>query len=396
MLIAGFSVAYISEKNRLKERFRNKITQQTMPIIEQYENNLNNLKANSKSKNKRFFEIYIDGKKIFKQGRLNRKEHIDQFAVQGKNGATYQVKTIQPKIRPAVRQLLQSLLSIQMLLITLVAALISWWLSILIIRPISILAAVSEAISQGAETEKIPKTLRQRKDEIGLLANKLHQLIQHLRKLIDNEIVLMPLLSHELSAPLARIQASLGLMSQTGTINQINEIEKECDWMQHILRTILSLSYFEKQNDQPIAISANDFFSPIIKEKQRLYADYRIQFLRSNAEIKVNPSTMGIVIANLIDNACLHNPTGTHILLSTDETDTKYIVKIQDNGCIYSNDEIEHLLTPFIKSKQSTGLGLGLTLCKKIIEQAQGELQLSAIQPHGLLISIYLQKQNAR
>ena len=97
MLIAGFSVAYISEKNRLKERFRNKITQQAMPIIEQYENNLNNLKANSKSKNKRFFEIYIDGKKIFKQARLNRKEHIDQFAVQGKNGATYQVKTIQPK-----------------------------------------------------------------------------------------------------------------------------------------------------------------------------------------------------------------------------------------------------------------------------------------------------------
>lgn len=85
------------------------------------------------------------------------------------------------------------------------------------------------------------------------------------------------------------------------------------------------------------------------------------------------------VIGNLLDNACKHAPEGTSIRVSANTLGNRAQISICDQGPGFAADI--DLEAPFLREAADSGkpsVGLGLTICKAIVEAHQGRLTLSA------------------
>lgn len=100
-------------------------------------------------------------------------------------------------------------------------------------------------------------------------------------------------------------------------------------------------------------------------------------------------------IDNLLVNALeAFKETKGHIKVSTnvDLEDESLIIKIQDNGCGIPKALQEKIFMPFFTTKGSTGTGLGLPMCKKVIEDNGGNLRLESTEGVGTIFLITLPK----
>ncbi|MEO0408579.1 MAG: ATP-binding protein, partial [Cyanobacteria bacterium P01_A01_bin.135] len=86
------------------------------------------------------------------------------------------------------------------------------------------------------------------------------------------------------------------------------------------------------------------------------------------------------VIENLISNAIAHNTPGIRILITADlvtstRTGTIVCCKIIDDGVGISQEQQQRLFEPYQQGqKNSPGLGLGLYICRRIVEAHDGTL----------------------
>ena len=89
-----------------------------------------------------------------------------------------------------------------------------------------------------------------------------------------------------------------------------------------------------------------------------------------------------LALRNLLDNAFKYNAKDTNIeLIVTKKSDVEFQVK--DSGIGISKEDIKKIIQPFYQANQTVsakGFGLGLTICKKIIESHKGRLTIQSLQ----------------
>jgi len=83
-------------------------------------------------------------------------------------------------------------------------------------------------------------------------------------------------------------------------------------------------------------------------------------------------------VLNLLINASKFTPEGGEITIRAREEDSKLIVEVQDNGPGIPENEQERLFQPYHRQiddrEHLSGLGLGLALCKNLVELHGGEI----------------------
>jgi signal transduction histidine kinase len=87
-----------------------------------------------------------------------------------------------------------------------------------------------------------------------------------------------------------------------------------------------------------------------------------------------DPRRIGQVVTNLVANAVAHGDHETPILVSLSWFATKEVIVSVCNGGSIPMDVREKMFTPFVKGKQSRGLGLGLHICHQIVSAHGGRL----------------------
>lgn len=102
------------------------------------------------------------------------------------------------------------------------------------------------------------------------------------------------------------------------------------------------------------------------------------------------------VVANLFSNALKYAEKNTVIDVSIEDTLSKLIVTIENEGVPIPADELESIFDPFVQSSETKtgagGTGLGLPICKKIIEDHRGEIW-AEYNPNGATIKFFLLKE---
>lgn len=115
--------------------------------------------------------------------------------------------------------------------------------------------------------------------------------------------------------------------------------------------------------------------------------------LTPNIQVCLDPTLLQQVLVNLLCNASeaiAVNPNGSpgRITISQHVEGTRVIVRVYDNGIGLSENQMTHLFVPFHTSKKE-GLGLGLIICKRIIESYQGSIWAQQA-PEGAIIAFSL------
>jgi two-component system, OmpR family, sensor histidine kinase KdpD len=215
--------------------------------------------------------------------------------------------------------------------------------------------------------------------------------------------VLLNTVSHELRTPLTTIKGSItalmdgatGEDSETRNI-LLSETLTATDRLNAIVENLLSMSRLEsgmlklKRSETDIV----DLVSVVADALRRQGRDHPLA-IQIDAEIP--PVSMDFilivqVLTNILTNAVKHTPAGTPIKLSVERIDRGISMTVADEGPGVARDELPHLFETFFRGKKAAtgGVGLGLSICRGIVEAHGGRIAAYVNRAGGLSVNIIL------
>jgi signal transduction histidine kinase len=101
----------------------------------------------------------------------------------------------------------------------------------------------------------------------------------------------------------------------------------------------------------------------------------------------VDKEKMKRVFVNIIKNAVAAMPKGGKLTISSRKTDDAVEISFTDTGVGMSKEVLEKLWTPFFTTK-AKGLGLGLPICKRIVEAHDGKITVNSVLNKGTTFTV--------
>ena len=192
--------------------------------------------------------------------------------------------------------------------------------------------------------------------------------------------------SHELKTPLATMSgyaqnAEIDLTNGCSTVlvqEKLKRISSEANRMALLVTQILDATRIEEGRmvlelapcdiDNLVRNTVENYFAVLNKNNNRLILRIPIEL----PKVKADSSRLQRVFVNLISNALKHTKNGT-ILVKAEEEDSFIKVTVKDTGSGISEEDMPHIWARYYKGTHSeTGTGLGLYICKFIIESHSG------------------------
>jgi signal transduction histidine kinase len=195
-----------------------------------------------------------------------------------------------------------------------------------------------------------------------------------LRALILSKEMLLRDVSHELRSPLSRLRLAAGL-ARNGIGDRATafvRIEREVERIDAMISQILSFSRVEPNDGAGFA----DFdASALVREcveDARIEADQRRLTMRMVTEVRAvihgNVDQVRAAIENVLRNAIRHAPDQSIITISSALTFGRLTIEIVDEGAGTGDSSPDWIFEPFRRGKGSDGVGLGLSITRRIVE----------------------------
>lgn len=210
---------------------------------------------------------------------------------------------------------------------------------------------------------------------------------------IDNErfaanSVLTATVAHEVNTPLHTIKTCLYLADsddQDQRTTYLTLAQDEIDRISHILRQLLDLYRTHDGGDVPI--NANTLIERVLVLTSNVFAQAGIQvesaLLPQLPTFMGQPNQMTQILLNILLNAIAAMPNGGTLQLTTSTTNeastgqTYVVITIADNGIGMADEVRERIFEPFFTTK-AEGSGLGLAVCKRLVEQHGGTISVTS------------------
>jgi signal transduction histidine kinase len=92
-------------------------------------------------------------------------------------------------------------------------------------------------------------------------------------------------------------------------------------------------------------------------------------------ELECDPERVAQVLRILLDNALVHTPSGTRVLVSAGRRNGHVRLEVSDRGLGIKQQNMPHIFEPFFTSnEEALGAGLGLAIARELAERMQGRL----------------------
>ena len=100
------------------------------------------------------------------------------------------------------------------------------------------------------------------------------------------------------------------------------------------------------------------------------------------------------VVFNLLTNAFKFTPSGGKVILRARQQGSNLLVEVQDNGCGIPKRDQKQIFVPYYKrdsiKERFNGLGLGLALCKQLVQLHNGEIWVESSVGKGSIFKFQL------
>lgn len=216
---------------------------------------------------------------------------------------------------------------------------------------------------------------------------------------------LLRAISHDLRTPLCSISGNADMLLNSGdrldetTRQQIyTDIYDDSEWLIGVVENLLSIT---RLNDGRLKFKFSDqLLDEVITESlrhiNRKHDAYKItveceELILARMDVRLIIQ----VLVNLIDNAIKYTPPGSVICIRGSKQEDMAQIRVEDNGAGIADEMKSHIFEMFYTGKNTVAdshrsLGLGLALCRSIIEAHEGTLQLTDNNPHGCIFTFTL------
>ncbi|MEE1247341.1 MAG: DUF4118 domain-containing protein [Acutalibacteraceae bacterium] len=217
---------------------------------------------------------------------------------------------------------------------------------------------------------------------------------------------LLRAISHDLRTPLTTISGnanslinSFSAIDDETKLEMITDIYDDSQWLASLVENLLSITRIE-ENRVKLNMSdqlVEEVIGESLKHISRKSSEHTITVENRNELLlaKMDSKLIIQVIINLVENAIKYTPKGSEIKITALKKDGKAVISVADNG-----DGISDAMKPKVFDMFVTGenkisdsrrsLGLGLSLCKSIVNAHGGDITLTDNEPHGSVFSFTL------
>jgi len=236
-------------------------------------------------------------------------------------------------------------------------------------------------------------SVKLKKDEIDLLADEFNQMLKRIDYSYQKQKEFTSHASHELRTPISRITSQLENKILDKNIsddikNFLQKILNDSNQIAELVSSLLLLANFDvRQLKIQKSYRIDELIYETIEQINKTYPEFKITFdieyteeIDNSMEIKCSKSLINIALLNLLKNACIYsNDNIANILIY--QINENLIVQISNNGPSLNEEEQKNLFQPFMRgdnSKGKVGLGLGLRIVHRILQQHNFEIEYEA------------------
>jgi len=213
-----------------------------------------------------------------------------------------------------------------------------------------------------------------------------------------NEFLAM--LAHELRNPLAPMRNALQIMRLTASRDVARPedeairsasamMDRQVSQMVRLVDDLLDVSRISRGTIE-LRTARTELSSAIHHAVEAARAQYEsmnhtlvVTLPREPVYINADPTRLAQVLGNLLNNACKYTSRGGQMLLTSERDDRQVVIRLKDNGIGIAAEELPRIFEMFVQIDTSlersvSGLGIGLTLVKSLVEMHQGTVHVQS------------------
>lgn len=131
-------------------------------------------------------------------------------------------------------------------------------------------------------------------------------------------------------------------------------------------------------------------------EREQLDIREHLELIPGNPRIMAADNDLRMIILNLVQNAFHAMPNGGDLTVSTCQHDGKVEIRITDTGTGIADEVMSHIFDPFFSRRMDKrGSGLGLTICRSLVSQHGGKLEVAEHAPGNTVFVLHFPDADA-
>jgi signal transduction histidine kinase len=260
-----------------------------------------------------------------------------------------------------------------------------------ILRPVKWLNTGVKEVSRGNLKHRVPL---KKSDELRDLAAAFNNMTDRIRDMLQTKEQLLYDVSHELRTPITRMKVALEFLEDSQAKKSLqSDIEELEKMVSEILETARRQHKYENLEKQRVSMAA--FIKQTIVAFENQPPGIEIVDLPSEIEVEIDPEQIKAVFENVLNNATKYSqPNSAPIQISAMLEDSYAVVRITDFGIGIPEEDLAHIFEPFYRvdksrTKDTGGYGLGLSLCKTIMEAHGGKIAVHSRLQEGTTVFLY-------
>ena len=262
------------------------------------------------------------------------------------------------------------------------------------LRPLASLREGAVRYGQGDFSQPI---VPRNRDELGDLAEQINAMAARLHHMLDAKRQLLLAISHELRSPLTRARINAELIDES---TERSALLRDLGEMRDLIIDLLESERLAdvQAGGHAVLQTEASTLSDIVHEQcdtQVAAGTLALQLDETLPALPLDRARMRLLLRNLVDNALRHgSDSGPAPVVSTAGTPQSVKLVVRDFGPGMEEGQLQHASEAFYRAdtarlRSTGGVGLGLYLCKLVVEAHGGTLTLRNARP-GLEITAAL------
>lgn len=279
------------------------------------------------------------------------------------------------------------------ILMTLVTVFIAILISNNISKPIEVVSNMANLMGEGGFDSKID--YQSNIYEIDTLISSINNLSlkleeqENLRKRLTTDI------SHELRTPLTNVQTHLEAMIDgvwDPSIERLNSVNEEVIRLTNLVNQLKNLAKFDSEKNKLNLTEVNieKLIKNIVYNNQGCALEKNINIMMNleNINAYLDKDKISQVVVNLLSNAIRYTNNGGNIYINAYEEKENIKIHFKDEGVGIPKESLKYIFERFYRvdesrSKETGGIGVGLTIVKSIIDLHKGKIEVKSKKNKG-------------
>jgi signal transduction histidine kinase len=263
-----------------------------------------------------------------------------------------------------------------------------------IVKPMMKLAATVEEIPLKPNVSRT-KSKSTSSEELDVLSDAVRNSVN---KRLEGMNEASRMVGHDLRNPLAGIRGAQYILKKNygekldAKGNEMLKIIDDCvEYSDKIVRDLLDYSCeikLDKITTNPVRLVNASLSTLVVPVNVQVISEVNDEF-----SVFVDNGKIERVFSNLIKNACDAMPNGGQLKITSRKVNGNVEICFSDSGIGMSKDVLQKLWTPFFTTKPK-GLGIGLDICKRIVEAHRGKIKAESILGKGTVFTVFLPMDN--